>query len=100
MGSSSTSSTSPISRTIRTTMRLWRRWPDVRRYVVCLFIVLALLAFLPTMPALVHAQQRIPRQIAVPAGTVRAVQADPYTPHIPRRAIAYQRARRALGLVG
>ncbi|HLK61648.1 MAG TPA: M48 family metallopeptidase, partial [Chthonomonadaceae bacterium] len=72
----------------------------MRRVLRTLFLVLALLALLPAMLTPVYAQQHVPRRIAVPTGTVKTAQGDPYTPHLPRRALAYQRTRRVLGLIG
>lgn len=63
-------------------------------------LIPALLALLLAMPFSAHAQPHAPHQNTDPSGTTRALQSDPYRPHIPRRALAYQRTRRALSLTG
>ena len=72
----------------------------MRQRGVLLCLLLALSAFLLTPPALSRAQPHVSRHVSMTPGTSRTVLADPYVPHIPPRALAYQRVRRAIGLSG
>jgi STE24 endopeptidase len=67
----------------------------LRRIVVSWSILLALLLGIGAVCA--EAQQRVPSAEVTPAAITRT---DPYTPHLPPRAIAYRHTQRALGLIG
>ena len=59
---------------------------------------LVLILWLSAMPT--NAQQRVPSAPAATHGPNLAIRSDPYTPHIPARALAYIHTQRTLGLVG
>ncbi len=61
-------------------------------------LAIALMLWLVAVP--IDAQRRVQPAPPVSAGPSAAVRSDPYTPHLPPRAIAYRHTQRALGLVG